>query len=885
MCAVTISKSHQDNELKAEVRAQLIGRVRAGARLRIGACAAFGVLALVVYLLGGLRPASYWGITGSLLFLILISPVFIWSQSRIRNPKLFEYASISTNFVEALGYTSIIHFTGGIQAAYLALIYGIFIAYLGLTAPRRFSFYMAAFSSACFALMAIAEQAGILNHLEPVFYTLGTFHITWPHLVMTVGVICGLLFVMAWVSASTAALLRKNREALRRHNLELEERVAARTAEWEQANRNLRAEVARRALTEEALRVSEEKYRTILERMHEGYFEIDLDYRFTFLNQATAEIFELPVEELVGVKFRKILDEKSARAFEDGFRKVLETGQTMASESFEFHLPNGGRHFIEASASLLHNESGRAIGFFGIGRDVTKHKTLETQLVETRDFLKSIFDSSLELVAATDLKGKIVFVSSRILDMTGFRPEEVEGRWAYEMYAKGKEDGRTIKHALAESGGLRSHEMQIIHKDGRLVDVKLTASNLYDVQGRVAGTLGIFRDVTEEKRMEAQLRFAQRIEAIGTLAGGLAHDFNNLLMGIQGNASIILLNIKSTHPHYQGLKNIEKLVQSGAKLTSQLLGYARKGRYELRPLNLEQVIRETAETFGRAKREVTVHVDIQENLAAVEADQGQIEQVLFNLYVNAADAMPGGGDLYLRARNVTHEEVKGRLYEAKPGRYVRVEVQDTGTGMDEATMKRIFDPFFTTKEMGRGTGLGLASSYGIVKAHAGYIDVESASGKGSTFKVSLPASEKAAVPVENHQADIVKGSGTVLLVDDEDMVREVAAELLGELGYRVLEAGSGEQALHIYQDVKQDIDIVILDMIMPGMGGGQVFDRLREIKPDAKVLLSSGYSMDGQAREILARGCDGFIQKPFNLEQLSRKIGEITSRTASPETR
>jgi two-component system cell cycle sensor histidine kinase/response regulator CckA len=824
------------------------------------------------------------GIAGSIAFLILVSPFFIWSQSRIRDPKQFDYESILSNFIEVLGYTSIIHFAGGLQAAYLAMIYAIFIAYLGLTAPRRFPFFMAAFSSGCFSLMVIAEKAGILHHLEPIFYAPGTFQITWPDLFMILIVICGLLFVMAWVSASTAALLRANRKKLRLHNLELEERVAARTAELEQANRNLQAEVARRTLTQEALRFSEEKYRTILERMQEGYFELDLDFRFTFLNQAAADVFDRPVEDLLGIDFHEIIEETSAMEAERAFRQIFETGQPVESVSFELRLPGGAHHFIEASASLLHNEEGEVVGFFGVGRDVTSHKTLEARLTQTRDFLTSIFDSSLELIGTTDLNGKIVFTSSRIREMLGYTPAEIEGRRVVEIYAQGKNDARTIAHALDESGGLRNHEMQLIHKDGRLVDVKLTASYLYDVQGNEVGTLGIFRDVTEEKRLEAQLRFAQRIEAIGTLAGGLAHDFNNLLMGIQGNASLILLNIKSTHPHYQGLKNIEKLVQSGAKLTSQLLGYARKGRYELKPLNLGQVIRETADTFGRAKREVIVHLDIQDDIAAVEADQGQLEQVLFNLYVNAADAMPEGGDLYIAARNVTHKDIKAALYEAKPGLYVMVEVTDTGTGMDEETMKRIFDPFFTTKEMGRGTGLGLASSYGIVKAHAGYIDVESASGRGSTFKVSLPASEKAANTAEDHRVNIVKGSGTVLLVDDEDMVREVASELLGELGYRVMEAGNGEQALRIYQDLQQDIDVVILDMIMPGMGGGQVFDRLREINADVRVLLSSGYSMDGQAMGILGRGCDGFIQKPFNLEQLSQKIEEITAQAPSPNS-
>jgi CheY-like chemotaxis protein len=368
------------------------------------------------------------------------------------------------------------------------------------------------------------------------------------------------------------------------------------------------------------------------------------------------------------------------------------------------------------------------------------------------------------------------------------------------------------------------------------------------------------------------------MEAIGTLAGGIAHDFNNLLMGTQGNISLMLLDIDSSHPHYERLKNIEKQVQSGSKLTSLLLGYARKGKYEVKPVDLNELVEETSDTFGRTRREITIHQELAEDLFAIEADQTQIEQVLLNLFVNAGDAMSGGGDLILKTMNTTHDEMKGKLYDPKPGDYVLLTVTDTGIGMDKETMERIFDPFFTTKEMGRGTGLGLASAYGIIKGHGGYIEVDSKEGQGATFSIYLPASGKKVPKPVKTSDQLIKGTGTVLLVDDEEVILEVGKELLEGMGYQVLTAKDGKEAIEVYKKNLDEIDIVLLDMVMPNMGGGDAYDRMKEINPDIKALLSSGFSIDGEASEILERGCNGFIQKPFTMKGLSGKIMEILEK-------
>jgi CheY-like chemotaxis protein len=279
--------------------------------------------------------------------------------------------------------------------------------------------------------------------------------------------------------------------------------------------------------------------------------------------------------------------------------------------------------------------------------------------------------------------------------------------------------------------------------------------------------------------------------------------------------------------------------------------------------------------FGRTKKEITIHTKYEKNLSPVEVDLGQMEQVFMNLYVNAWQAMPGGGNIYLETENIFLNDELALLYSVKPGKYVKITVTDTGTGMDEKTRKRIFDPFFTTKEMGRGTGLGLATVYGIINGHKGMINVYSEPGHGTTFTIYLPASEKEIVKEETATGTIDRGTETILLVDDEKIILEVSRELLESMGYRVYAVGSGQEAVALFTRKRHEIDLVILDMIMPEISGGETFDRLREINPGIKVLLSSGYSLNGEAQTIMDRGCKGFIQKPFLIENLSRKVREI----------
>ena len=393
-------------------------------------------------------------------------------------------------------------------------------------------------------------------------------------------------------------------------------------------------------------------------------------------------------------------------------------------------------------------------------------------------------------------------------------------------------------------------------------------------EGRPA-TLNFVRDVTENKKLEAQFLQAQKMEAVGTLAGGIAHDFNNLLMGIQGHTSLMILDMDPSHRHYKILKSMEEQVKSGADLTWQLLSFARGGKNEVKPADLNTIIKKSSTMFGRAKKEISIVKTLQQDLWPVEVDRGQIEQVLLNLYVNAWQAMPSGGSLILETRNVVFDENDVKPFNAKPGNYVRTSVTDTGVGMDEKTRKRIFEPFFTTKEMGRGNGLGLATVYGIISGHGGFIDVYSQKGNGATFIIYLPASEKKVEKEKKASAQLLKGTETILLVDDEEVVLNVSRMLLEALGYKVFMARNGQEALLLYKARKEEIHLVIMDMVMPGMGGENAIDILKAINPELKVMLCSGYSLDGQAGRIMERGCQGFIQKPFSARELSQKIREV----------
>jgi len=510
-------------------------------------------------------------------------------------------------------------------------------------------------------------------------------------------------------------------------------------------------------------------------------------------------------------------------------------------------------------------------------------KQAEEELRENEERYRAVVEDMPAMICRFLGDGTLNFVNTAYCNYFNKKKEELIGQNFFQFILK--EDQDKVKNqfmSLDQKRPTITYEHQVMALDGEIRWQQRTDRAIFDDQNNVSEYQSIGRDVTEEKiaqrektMLEVQLQQAHKMQAIGTLASGFAHNFNNLLMGIMANVSIMLLDIDSNHQHYKYLKNIEKQVINGSKLSGQLTGYARAGRDGVKPINLNQLLKETCDTFKIVKKEIIIHQDLDENLYGIESNIGQIEQVLLNLYVNAADAMPEGGDLFLKTMNITDKEMTGKPYDPKPGDYILLTVKDTGAGMDKETRERMFEPFFTTKGLTKGTGLGLSSAYGIIKGHGGYIDVDSEKGCGTTFSIYLPATKKEVEKEKELPEEIVMGNETVLLVDDENMVIEGCREMLTKMGYNVSIARNGKDAIEIYKENQDKIDMVIIDMIMPELSGGETYERLKEMNPDINVLLSSGHSINGQATEILERGCNGFIQKPFNINVLSMKLREI----------
>jgi len=651
---------------------------------------------------------------------------------------------------------------------------------------------------------------------------------------------------------------------------------------------SLEQRVAEQNRIQIALTDSEKHYRSLFDGVPIGLYRTTPGGRVLDANPKLITALGYPDREsFIAMNASQLYTDPMERS---NWKSLMDANLDTTSFETQMQTFDGKTIWVENQSKAVRDIDGNIQYYEGSLQDITERKNTEQTLAENERRLKKLYEeskkaeelyqslinSSADAIIMYDLIGRVRHVSPVFTQLFGWEIKEVIGNEIPFIPESERPATTALIQNLIDNGTpCRGYETKRYHKDGSLIDVSISASRYDDHEGQPYGILVSLSDISEHKKLTAQLQHAERMEAIGTLAGGIAHDFNNLMMGIQGNVTLMLLGTDQNSQNFKKLISIEKMIQSGSRLTRHLLGYARKGQYEIRPIDLNILVRETAETFGRTRREVHIHEKLNASPCAIKADHSQIEQVLMNIYINAADAMPGGGDLYLETDNVTHAMMQNRPYAPKPGRYIRLQITDTGTGIPDGTIERIFDPFFTTKEMGRGTGLGLASAYGIVKAHGGYIDVHSKIGYGTTFTIYLIASEIGAQEQATKPEEIVKGRGKILLVDDEEIVTAVASEMLSEAGYSVISTTSSQDALQIYQQKSSEISLVILDMIMPDLGGGDLFDKIKEINPQARVLLSSGYSLDGQASEIMARGCDGFIQKPFNLEQITHKITEI----------
>ncbi|RPI79767.1 MAG: PAS domain S-box protein [Desulfobacteraceae bacterium] len=566
-------------------------------------------------------------------------------------------------------------------------------------------------------------------------------------------------------------------------------------------------------------------------------------------------IYDIPIKE-IGKKFQEAIEE---------------TLKSNAMVSMEYSI-KGEKLENHYEARLLPASDRQIIAVI---RNITKRKTAEETLKESEERYRQVLEFAPDPIVVYDHKGIITYINPAFTRVFGWKPEEILFKKLDHVPEKYRQAERLKLEQVKRGESFSGFETCRSTKDGVIIHISMSAAVWRDHDGHWAGSVITLRDITEQKRLGQELNHAQKMKAIGTLAGGIAHDFNNLLTGIQGNASLMLLDFAEDRIHHENLKHIEEYVKRGAELTRQLLGFSLSGKYEVRPTDLNELVEKNSKMFGRTRKEITIHRYLQNGVWPVEVDPGQIEQVLLNMYVNAWQAMPDGGDLYLHTENVFLDEKMLKPYELKAGRYVRIAITDTGIGMDETVRSRVFDPFFTTKEMGKGTGLGLSSAYGIIKNHNGFIKVDSEPGKGTTFTIYLPISEKGLSKEVPLPAQIFPGQETILLVDDEEMILGTAQSLLEKIGYQVIAAKGGREGVDVYKEQNKKIDLVILDMIMPGMGGAEVYKHLKKLRPDVKILLASGYSLNSQAFQLLKKGCQGFIQKPFTIQNLSQKIREI----------
>jgi two-component system cell cycle sensor histidine kinase/response regulator CckA len=633
-----------------------------------------------------------------------------------------------------------------------------------------------------------------------------------------------------------------------------------------------------RKLSEKIIRQSEieNQYRNLVDSTSDSLYLVDEECRYLFINSNHAQRMNLPPENIIGHSYSDFHSPQQGKDFAENIREIYTTGNSIKDE--HQNSRDGGYFLRTFSPVRKSSENGKIFAVSVVSKDITQRRRAEEALQISEEKHRLLIENSNEAIFIIS-DGKISFANSRTQQMLGYSIEDLQLISFINLVLS--EDREIIyerqKRTLLEKNSASNYGFRIFNKEGITLWVEINSVGIsWENQ---PATLNFMRDITKQKRTETRLMQAQKMESIGTLAGGIAHDFNNLLMGIQGHASLALLHMDSNNPNHNHIKTIETLVMSGADLTKQLLGFARGGKYEVKAVDLNSLIYKTSETIGRTKKEIIIHRNLENDLWLTDADQGQIEQVLLNLYVNAWQAMPGGGDLYLETKNIVLDENRFKPFNVKNGHYVKISVTDTGFGMDEKTKERIFEPFFTTKEMGRGTGLGLATVYGIIKNHNGFINVYSEKGQGTTFNIYLPASPRKETKDRNEatdsSAEIAKGTETILIIDDESMILDVGKEMLKTLGYTIHTAQNGPTAIDFYKKAPESIDLVILDMVMPEMGGGEVFDELKIINPQVKVLLSSGYSLNGHASRIIDRGCVGFIQKPFTIRDIAIQMRKI----------
>ncbi len=622
------------------------------------------------------------------------------------------------------------------------------------------------------------------------------------------------------------------------------------------------------------------RYQELLHSVDDAVYLVDPRGNIIDANDATYEPLGYDRQAFSRLGLARLLPEEDAAEL---LIMCADTSGRIKRRMETFHITSDGSRIpVEIIARTIDYNQETAI--LCVARDITKRLEAVEALRESEERYRSVVENAHDGILLVDEQLHIIFANNECRRILQYAAEELVGR-DFKSFLASPKLAREMEQSLKQGAELQARdEFDIRRKDGQIRRCKISVGLIGNPHGQQRSVLHLL-DITErrkaqlEKRQLEQLLIqSQKMEAIGTLAGGIAHDFNNLLMAIQGRIALIELQLDPEDPNVEHIQAILRAVKSASGLTKQLLGYARGGKYQVKITDMNELVEKSAHMFSRTKKEITIVSHYAPDLWPVAVDRGQIEQVMLNLYVNAWQAMPDGGTMTMATANVMLDERQCQPFQVSPGRYVMVTVRDTGVGMDESVKSRIFEPFFTTKKIGTGTGLGLASAYGIIRNHNGIIRVESQKGAGSTFSIYLPAVEKAVELEEGGEdgdGEVITGNETLLLVDAEEGVRQVGKLMIQELGYDLLTASNGEEAVSLFRTHARRVSAVILDMTMPEMSGSETFEKMRQIDPGVRVILSSGYDLNNKIDELHERGYAGFIQKPFDLALLSKKIREV----------
>ena len=662
---------------------------------------------------------------------------------------------------------------------------------------------------------------------------------------------------------------------VRKLNTELEQRVEERTAELQQATVALKAEIATHKQAEEALLKSEEKYRTLTENINVGIYRNtpDLKGRFIEVNPAVIQMFGYEnKKELLKINVSDTYNNPDDRKI---FVQKMQKDGFVRNEEIRLKKKDGTLFWGGVTAVSIRDEKGKIKYYDGMIEDITEHKLAE----EEQKRLISAIDQAAESILITDTKGTILYVNPAFEKLTGYAQEEAIGQNP-RILKSGKHDEAFYKEMWNTLTSGETWQGEIINKskDGTLFTDEATISPVFDSGGKIINYIGVKHDVTKQRILEEQLIQAQKMETVGRLAGGVAHDFNNMLGVILGYTELIMGTIDLHDPILKDLREIQKAAKRSADITRQLLAFSRKQVLEPKIVNLNPLIAEMEKMLGRLLGEdIDVLFIPAKDLWTIKADQGQINQIVANLGINARDAMPEGGKLTIETANVTINQTYCQDHAGfVPGRFVMLAVSDNGIGMDRETLSYIFEPFFTTKDKSRGTGLGLATVYGIIKQNNGFINVYSELGHGTTFKLYIPQcvekEKKTEIAVEALKS---LESGTILLVEDDEMVRDLTRSLLDKIGYTVLVTETPNEALELCEKNEIDIHLLLTDVVMPQMSGKELKESIEAIKPEIKTLFMSGYTANVISHHgVLDKGMN-FIQKPFTKDELARKVREV----------